>query len=314
MDLSLTDDQRAVLDALDGLCRPFEQAPVHDAPLAATSADLDAQLAQSGFLDVALDADLGTVTAALVVERLARLPYATEAAASAFFRPVLGDVPGPICLVDGTRTPRMVRFLAPGSNVLVVGDERVSHFGAAETQVRPAADALYGYPVATLLDIPADRASCGISCEEALTRWRIAVAAEAAGLLRAALGSTVAHVSEREQFGRKLATFQALRHRLAEAQVRTNCAYWLAMKGAATLDPADAALAASYVQEAARCSVYDFHQFLGAMGMTLEHPLHLWTYRLKALIGELGGRGANAAAAASALWGGSPVTPAGASR
>ena len=48
---------------------------------------------------------------------------------------------------------------------------------------------------------------------------------------------------------------------------------------------------------------YDFHQFLGAMGMTLEHPLHLWTYRLKALTSELGGRGANAVAAAEAIWG-----------
>ena len=48
--------------------------------------------------------------------------------------------------------------------------------------------------------------------------------------------------------------------------------------------------------------VYDLHQFLGAMGITLEHPLHLWTDRLKALIGELGGRGANAVAAAGAIW------------
>jgi hypothetical protein len=48
---------------------------------------------------------------------------------------------------------------------------------------------------------------------------------------------------------------------------------------------------------------YDCHQFLGAMGMTLEHPLHLWTYRLKALTSELGGRGANALAAAEAIWG-----------
>ena len=39
------------------------------------------------------------------------------------------------------------------------------------------------------------------------------------------------------------------------------------------------------------------------MGMTLEHPLHLWTYRLKALIGELGGRGTSALAAAEGLWG-----------
>jgi hypothetical protein len=39
------------------------------------------------------------------------------------------------------------------------------------------------------------------------------------------------------------------------------------------------------------------------MGMTLEHPLHLWTYRMKALVSEFGGRAAQAAAAADALWG-----------
>ena len=59
----------------------------------------------------------------------------------------------------------------------------------------------------------------------------------------------------------------------------------------------------SHAQEAAKRVGYDFHQFLGAMGMTLEHPLHLWTYRLKALTGELGGRGGNAVAAAEAIWG-----------
>lgn len=303
MDLSLTEDQRAILDALDGLCRPFEEAPLHDAPLAATSADLDAQLAEAGFLDVAADPDLGTVSAAVIVERLARLPYATEAAASAFFRPLLGEIEGPLCIVDGTRTPRMVRFLAEGANVLVVEESGVSLFTATAEQVRSEPEALYGYPVATLLEIPSDRQSCDITPAEARARWQAAVAAEAAGLLFAALASTVAHVSDREQFGRKLATFQALRHRLAEAQVRTNGTYWLAMKAASTLDPADAALAASHSQEAARICVYDFHQFLGAMGMTLEHPLHMWTYRLKALVGELGGRGANAAAAADAIWG-----------
>jgi hypothetical protein len=36
----------------------------------------------------------------------------------------------------------------------------------------------------------------------------------------------------------------------------------------------------------------------GAMGMTLEHPLHLWTYRLKLLLADLGGRGAQARAVA----------------
>ena len=37
--------------------------------------------------------------------------------------------------------------------------------------------------------------------------------------------------------------------------------------------------------------------------MTLEHPHNLWTYRLKALIGELGCRAEQATAAADAIWG-----------
>jgi alkylation response protein AidB-like acyl-CoA dehydrogenase len=79
--------------------------------------------------------------------------------------------------------------------------------------------------------------------------------------------------------------------------------YWLALKAASSGDAGDAALAALHAQEAAKRVAYDYHQFLGAMGMTLEHPLHLWTYRLKALTAELGGRGEQALAAAAAIWG-----------
>ena len=82
-----------------------------------------------------------------------------------------------------------------------------------------------------------------------------------------------------------------------------NGCYWQTMRSAVSGDPGDAALAALHAQESARRVTYDFHQFLGAMGMTLEHPLHLWTYRLKALTSELGGRGGNALAAAEAIWG-----------
>jgi hypothetical protein len=39
------------------------------------------------------------------------------------------------------------------------------------------------------------------------------------------------------------------------------------------------------------------------MGMTLEHPLHLWTYRLKALLSDLGGRGGQALAVAQFCFG-----------
>jgi alkylation response protein AidB-like acyl-CoA dehydrogenase len=166
-------------------------------------------------------------------------------------------------------------------------------------------ESIFAYPMAVLKALPAeaDLRQYNVSAEQVLTQWRIGLAAEASGLMAAALAATVIYTSERKQFGRPIATFQALRHRLSEAQVVTNGAYWMTIKAAVTRDPGDAALAALHAQEAARRVTYDFHQFLGAMGMTLEHPLHLWTYRLKALTSELGGRSANALAAAEAIWG-----------
>lgn len=303
MNLDLTDDQRTILDALDSLCKPYENAPIHDAPLAATSAELERELVEGGFLDVAFDPDLGAITGAILIERLARLPFAVESAATVLVRPLLGEgISYPLCLVEDRQAQRPVRFGREGASVAIVGDT-VSLFAAQEAHFRPEPEALFGYPVATLICRPQDMQRADVAAGEVLTRWRIGLAAEAAGLLAAALASTSEYLSDRKQFGRPLATFQALRHRLAEAQVRTNGVYWLAMRSAASLDPADAAMAALHAQESARACVYDFHQFLGAMGMTLEHPLHMWTYRLKLLIGELGGRGGQALAAAEATWG-----------
>ncbi len=303
MDLSFSSDQTAILDALDMMLKPYEGVSLHEVGLTLTDIDYDQELQTSGFLGVGFDPDLGIGTAALVVERLARMPFATEAAISAIVHPLLGPgVVGPIVLAEQSGLARPMRFLVAGGTVVVVGDT-VTSFRVTADMLRDEPEALYGYPMASLLHVPAERTDHAVSPQELRTHWQIALAAESAGLLAGALKSVCDHTSQREQFGRPLASFQALRHRLAEAQVRTNGVYWLAIKAAHTLDPADAALAALYAQESARACVYDFHQFMGAMGMTLEHPLHFWTYRLKALASELGGRGANALAAADALWG-----------
>ena len=303
MDLSFNPDQVAILDALDTLARPYAGVALHETGFALTDANLDRELAAGGFLDVALDPDLGVGTAAIIVERLAWLPQATEAALAAIVRPLLDNADAaPLCLVEEGRSGRPLRYLQAGATVVVVG-KQVTSFTASADQVRAEPEALYGYPVGTLLSCPDTRTVHTVRADVLSTHWRIALASEAAGLLAAALVSVCAHTAERHQFGRPLATFQGMRQRLAEAQVRTTGGYWLAMRAAHTLDPGDAALAALHAQETARAVVYDFHQFLGGMGMTLEHPLHLWTYRLKLLIGELGGRGASALAAADALWG-----------
>lgn len=305
MQLSLNDDQVQILDFLDSLSRPYASVPLHDTSFALSSPALDAELAEGGFLDVAMMPELGPATAALVVEKLARLPFATECGASALVRPLVDPALGkPLCLVEEGQLRKPVRFLREGATVLVVGKDRVSSFVAGAEHVRPAGDeVLYGYPMAYLAGVPQATDAHAVSPAEVRRAWRVALAAEAAGLLGAALQSVTTYVSDRKQFGRPLATFQAMRHRLAEAQVVTNGVYWIAMRAAATGSEGDAALAALHAQDAAKRVGYDYHQFLGAMGMTLEHPLHLWTYRLKALTAELGGRGEQALAAADALWG-----------
>jgi alkylation response protein AidB-like acyl-CoA dehydrogenase len=305
MQLSLSEDQTQILDFIDSLTRPYASVPLHDISFALTSDELDRELVEGGFLDVMAMEDLGPVTAALVTERLARLPFAVEAGASAMVRPLLDpELPRPLCLVEEGQLRKPVRFLKPGSTVVVIGPDGVRSFAATESHVRDAGEeVLYAYPVAYLTGLPAEMRAHDIAPEALRTQWRAALAAEAAGLLAAALQSVTTYVSERKQFGRPIATFQALRHRLAEIQVATNGVYWLAMRAAGTGNAGDAALAALHAQEAAKRVGYDFHQFLGAMGMTLEHPLHLWTYRLKLLTAELGGRGAQAVAAADAIWG-----------
>jgi hypothetical protein len=307
MELALSEDQVQILDAIDTLAKPYASVPIHDISFALTSAELDRDLAEGGFLDVAAMTELGPETGALVVERLARLPFAVEAAASALIRPLLDpELPRPLCLIEEGGVGRAVRYLSPGATVVIAGPSDVRSFVVTADHVAEAHDeSIFAYPMAVLKALPAESAmrQYNVPASEVLVQWRIGLAAEASGLMAAALAATVTYVSERKQFGRPIATFQALRHRLAEAQVVINGTYWMTMKAAATRDPGDAALAACHAQEAARRVTYDCHQFLGAMGMTLEHPLHLWTYRLKALTSELGGRGGNALAAAEAIWG-----------
>lgn len=305
MQLSLNEDQTQILDFIDSLAKPYAGVPLHDTSLALTSQELDDALVEGGFLDVAAMPELGAVTATLVVEKLARLPFAVEAAATALVRPLLDpELPRPLCLVEEGALRKPVRFLRPGATVVIVGQDSVRSFTATADIIGEAGDeVLYAYPMAFLKEIPSETRAHDVSADEIRRLWRVGVAAESAGLLGAALQSVTTYVSERKQFGRFLATFQAMRHRLAEAQVVTNGVYWLALRAAGTGDAGDAAIAILHAQEAAKRVGYDYHQFLGAMGMTLEHPLHLWTYRLKALTGELGGRNEQALAVADALWG-----------
>jgi len=306
MDFALTPDHVTLLDALEGMVKPFATAPIGEVPFALGNEELESALIESGFLQIAGEPEFGLIGAMLVAERVARLPFAVEATNSAFLGPLLGDgAQRPVCVVEADRLWQPIRYLCDGATLLVIGrDNGVAILTLAPGSVRPEPEALFAYPMGLLSPEETKRAqpATGLDGQEVRMRANLALAAEATGLLRAALASTIEHVSQRHQFGRPLATFQALRHRLAEIHVRTDSLYWMTLRAAGLADPGQAALAALHAQESARVAVYDFHQMLGAMGMTLEHPLHFWTYRLKALIGENGGRGRQARTAAELLW------------
>lgn len=301
MDFQLSEDQKALMTALDGLAARFEQKPTDFHGFALVSDELDRELEESQFYDIAAIPDLGPLSAALAVDRLARLPFTAEIALSMLVRPHIGDgaLPRPFAIVEQGRPGR---FVASAKTLLVIDGDQVALTHPTPDHVE-AADSIYAYPMGRIIAgiggelLPREEA-------EIVRTWiRVALAAEMSGLIHAAIASTVEHLSVRKQFGRPLGAFQALRHRMAECTVLAGGVRWLALKAAATGDSGDAALAASHAQESGSRIVYEMHQMLGAMGMTLEHPLHLWTYRIKALLSELGGRAGQARAVGEYCFG-----------
>jgi hypothetical protein len=302
MDFELTADQEALAAAIDKLARRFETKPTEFHGFALVSGKLEEELEEGQYFDVAQIPELGPLAAAMAVERLARLPCTAEIALSMLLRPQLaGEWPRPLGVVENGRPGR---FVGTARTILAIEGETVSIAQPAVGEVE-AVDSLLAYPMGRL---KAGVELTRLPAEEAATvrKWlRVALAAEASGLLQAAVTAAVEHLTLRKQFGRPLGAFQALRHRMAECAVLAGGVRWLALKAAGTADEGDAALAAMHAQESATRIVYDVHQMLAAMGMTLEHPLHLWTYRLKALLSELGGRGGQALAVARHCFGAS---------
>lgn len=295
MEFTLTPDQAAVADAIERIARQFASKPIEFDGFALQSPELERELEAGQYFDIAAFPEMGPVTAALAVERLARTPYTVEAALSMLLRPQLDlELPRPLALVENGRPGR---FVASAGTLLVIEGDRIgiAHPAAGDVE---AVDSLYAYPMGRLTGSPELRALSDEEAETARTWIRIACAAEIAGLMQAAIDATVEHLTVRKQFGRPLGTFQALRHRMAECAVLAGGVRRLALKAAWSGEPGDAALAAFHAQDSANKVNYDVHQMMGAMGMTLEMPLHLWTYRMKALLSELGGRGGQAEAVA----------------
>ena len=265
-----------VIDASGGIERAFALA-------VATGYDreLDRALAAAGVLD---GSDL--LERVLVAERLAELGVATTYGMRGVID-VDGLLPpgGVAVAVRGRHGP--VRYASVADHVVLVdGDDLIAVDDGAKsvTTVRSG----FGYPYARIVAEELDGTRLTGMGEAWRTRLSLVTAAEIAGNAAAAISRTAAHMRVREQFGRTLSTFQALRHRLAEAAVSAEATRWMVREAAFTADPRDIELAASYAAQTAAQLVPELVQMCGARSFTLEFGLHVFAMRLDGLRLELG--------------------------
>lgn len=122
------------------------------------------------------------------------------------------------------------------------------------------------------------------------------LAAEAAGITRYALETAVAYAKVREQFGKPIGSFQAVKHLCAQMLCRAEQAEVAAgdaARAASDPDPRQfaiaAALAAGLTIDAAKANVKDCIQVLGGIGCTWEHDAHLYLRRAHSIGRFLGG-------------------------
>ena len=110
-------------------------------------------------------------------------------------------------------------------------------------------------------------------------------AAETAGLLERIFTETLDYVTTRYAFGRPLASYQALKHRIADHKMWLEAALGLSTALAHALadaDPGTARLASAtkaHVGEQSVAIISDCAQLIGGIAMTWEHDLHLYLRR-----------------------------------
>jgi alkylation response protein AidB-like acyl-CoA dehydrogenase len=111
------------------------------------------------------------------------------------------------------------------------------------------------------------------------------LAAEEVGVAQRCLDMAVGYAKQREQFGRPIGSFQAVKHKLADVELEVQAALSAAMFALWAADkrpeelPQAARIAAYTCAEAAMLAAGENIQVHGGMGATWEHPAHLYLRR-----------------------------------
>jgi alkylation response protein AidB-like acyl-CoA dehydrogenase len=145
----------------------------------------------------------------------------------------------------------------------------------------------------TLDDAPAERLGGEDAYADVLATARVAFAGLQAGVCAGSLARAVAHVNGREQFGRPLATRQAVQLRAADAYMDIEAIRVTVYEAAWRRDmglsyDTHALTAAWWASEAGQRVVHTGQHLHGGAGADLGHPVHrhfLWGRQLDAYLG-----------------------------
>ena len=232
---------------------------------------------------------LSTVVAATVLQELGAVDLL----------PSLADGSAPVALVlhGGVRsdagrltgTVEQVVDAAEAALLLVAADDGLHVVprdapGVTVTPLQPL-DATRPQARVELASAAARQVGGPATVEHAVDLLHVALAAESVGAAERCVEMVVEHLKVREQFGRPLGSFQALRHRVADLTVEVEAARstaWYAARAAAGLSDdlaVVAPLAHATCADAFRSVAGESIQLHGGIGFTWEHDAHLYFKR-----------------------------------
>jgi alkylation response protein AidB-like acyl-CoA dehydrogenase len=323
MDLELSDEQTWLGEAVETLLAR-EWSPAADAPYGdeVQRDRLWRALVDFGGLSVGGDDGLGAIELCLIARalgaHLAPVPYLASAALRYAVEELAdGDDAFALALLEpgsgwASATPRTTSDPTAAGDVLngrKVGLEHataVQRFAVAASAPDGAAIAIVQAraPGVALSPQPAFDATvplhavdlaeveivggpfAGDALQRLATIGALLAAAEAVGAAGRLLDDACRYAGERRQFGRTIASFQALRHLMADMYVRQASSWSSVLYAAAALDEdaADAertaSIAKAYVSRAARDVAHGAMQVFGGIAVTAEHPAHRFLRRI----------------------------------
>ncbi len=252
------------------------------------------------------------------------LPILTEAGRCAYPGPLVETVavaaPMLADVAPGAVADAWLPRIADGSAIVTVqleGQPYVNDMHIADLLIAQRGDRLFAIPadrVRSTAQVSVDGARRPFSVEwdeadaelivsgeagiqaadRAFDRGAAATAAQLIGLGEQMITMTVSYVVDRKQFGVPIGSFQAVKHHLADAELKVSFArpaVWAAAYGLAsgsTEIAREVSMAKCFASDAAEVVARKALQTHGAIGYTTEHDLHFWLKRSWALASSWG--------------------------